>query len=73
MTFLTQMLYIWSDAPIVTNRKEGDKIGLGSHYKKLRRLFIDNKIFREGSSKAIVGEQDGHIIFLSFMLLGVSI
>jgi len=35
---------IWSDSPIVIrHRKEGDKIDLGSHHKKLRRLFIDNK------------------------------
>ena len=52
----TDAISIWSDAPIVIrHRKEGDKIDLGSHHKKLRRLFIDNKI---------LGEQDGHIIFL---------
>ena len=56
---------IWSDAPIVIrHRKEGDKIDLGSHHKKLRRLFIDNKILEKDRQKAIVGEQDGHIIFL---------
>lgn len=56
---------IWSEAPIVIrHRKEGDKIDLGSHHKKLRRLFIDNKILEKDRQKAIVGEQDGHIIFL---------
>ena len=56
---------IWSDSPIVIrHRKEGDKIDLGSHHKKLRRLFIDNKILEKDRQKAIVREQDGHIIFL---------
>ena len=56
---------IWSDSPIVIrHRKEGDKIDLGSHHKKLRRLFIDNKILEKDRQKAIIGEQDGHIIFL---------
>ena len=42
---ITDAISIWSDAPIVfRHRKEGDKIDLGSHHKKLRRLFIDNKI-----------------------------
>ena len=51
----TDAISIWSDAPIVIrHRKEGDKIDLGSHHKKLRRLFIDNKIL----------EKDRHIIFL---------
>ena len=61
----TDAISIWSDAPIVIrHRKEGDKIDLGSHHKKLRRLFIDNKILDKDRQKAIVGEQDGHIIFL---------
>ena len=61
----TDAISIWSDAPIVIrHRKEGDKIDLGSHHKKLRRLFIDNKILEKNRQKAIVGEQDGHIIFL---------
>ena len=58
----TDAISIWSDAPIVIrHRKEGDKIDLGSHHKKLRRLFIDNKILEKDRQKAIVG---GHIIFL---------
>ena len=61
----TDAISIWSEAPIVIrHRKEGDKIDLGSHHKKLRRLFIDNKILENDRQKAIVGEQDGHIIFL---------
>ena len=61
----TDAISIWSDAQIVIrHRKEGDKIDLGSHHKKLRRLFIDNKILEKDRQKAIVGEQDGHIIFL---------
>ena len=61
----TDAISIWSDAPIVIrHRKEGDKIDLGSHHKKLRRLFIDNKILEKDRQKAIVGEQDGHILFL---------
>ena len=61
----TDAISIWSDAPIVIrHRKEGYKIDLGSHHKKLRRLFIDNKILEKDRQKAIVGEQDGHIIFL---------
>ena len=61
----TDAISIWSDAPIVIrHRKEGDKIDLGSHHKKLRRLFIDNKILEKDRQKAIIGEQDGHIIFL---------
>lgn len=61
----TDAISIWSDAPIVIrHRKEGDKIDLGSHHKKLRRLFIDNKILEKDRQKAILGEQDGHIIFL---------
>ena len=56
---------IWSDSPIlIRHRKEGDKIDLGSHHKKLRRLFIDNKILEKDRQKAIIGEQDGQIIFL---------
>ena len=56
---------IWSDAPIVIrHRHEGDRIDLGTHHKKLRRLFIDNKISEKDRQKAIIGEQDGQIIFL---------
>ena len=61
----TDTISIWSDSPIVIrHRKEGDKIDLGSHHKKLRRLFIDNKILEKDRQKAIIGEQDGQIIFL---------
>ena len=63
--FNSDTISIWSDSPIVIrHRKEGDKIDLGSHHKKLRRLFIDNKILEKDRQKAIIGEQDGQIIFL---------
>ena len=56
---------IWSDSPItIRHRQKGDKIDFGSHHKKLRRLFIDNKILEKDRQKAIIGEQDGQIIFL---------
>ncbi|MDU6652029.1 MAG: tRNA lysidine(34) synthetase TilS, partial [Streptococcus vestibularis] len=56
---------IWSDAPIlIRHRHEGDMIDLGTHHKKIRRLFIDNKIPYKERQKAIIGEQDGQIIFL---------
>ena len=56
---------IWSDSPIIIrHRQEGDKIDFGSHHKKLRRLFIDNKVSEKDRQKAIVGEQDGQIIFV---------
>ena len=56
---------IWSDAPIlIRHRHKGDMIDLGTHHKKIRRLFIDNKIPYKERQKAIIGEQDGQIIFL---------
>ena len=56
---------IWADSPImIKKKKKGDKIDFGSHHKKLRRLFIDNKIPDKERQKAIIGEQDGQIIFL---------
>ena len=56
---------IWSDAPIlIRHRHEGDMIDLGTNKKKIRRLFIDNKIPYKERKKAIIGEQDGQIIFL---------
>ena len=56
---------IWSDSPItIRHIQKGDKIDFGSHHKKLRRLFIDNKIPDKERQKAIIGEQDGQIIFL---------
>lgn len=56
---------ILSDSPImIRHRQKGDKIDFGTHHKKLRRLFIDNKIPDKERQKAIIGEQDGQIIFL---------
>ncbi len=63
---------IWSDADSgIRHRHEGDRIDLGTHHKKIRRLFIDNKISEKDRQKAIIGEQDGQIIFL--YVAGVSI
>ena len=60
--------YIMEEAPrgrvFSLDKMAEDGIDLGSHHKKLRRLFIDNKILEKDRQKAIVGEQDGHIIFL---------
>ena len=53
---------LFSQEDIVAKTKE---LGhLGSHHKKLRRLFIDNKILEKDRQKAIIGEQDDQIIFL---------
>ncbi|MBM7641867.1 tRNA lysidine(34) synthetase TilS [Streptococcus loxodontisalivarius] len=46
------------------HRQPGDKISLGEGHKKLRRLFIDEKIPLSERSKAVVAEQDGEIIFV---------
>lgn len=49
---------------ILRHRQSGDKIKLGHHTKKLRRLFIDDRISLEDRRSAIVGEQEGEIIFV---------
>lgn len=60
-----QEIFIENTAPILLRqRKAGDKIDFGSFSKKLRRLFIDNKISTQARQEAIVGEQDGKIIFV---------
>ncbi|MBJ8326356.1 tRNA lysidine(34) synthetase TilS [Streptococcus pacificus] len=46
------------------HRKQGDSIKLGSHTKKIRRLFIDGKYSFLERQNAIIGEQDGLIIFV---------
>ncbi|EMC44571.1 tRNA lysidine(34) synthetase TilS [Streptococcus mutans] len=54
-----------NDFPIIIRRrKPGDKIKLGSHSKKLRRLFIDEKIPIFKRSNAIIVEQDSDIILI---------
>ncbi|MCU9533868.1 tRNA lysidine(34) synthetase TilS [Streptococcus sp. CSL10205-OR2] len=49
---------------ILRHRKPGDKIQLGNHSKKIRRLFIDGKYSFLERQNAIIGEQDGFIVFI---------
>ncbi|MGT2637956.1 tRNA lysidine(34) synthetase TilS [Streptococcus ratti] len=54
-----------SDAPIlIRKRRPGDKIQLGSYSKKVRRLFIDEKIPPAKRSEAVIIEQAGEIILI---------
>ena len=56
---------IYSSSPILLRgRQAGDSIDFGNFSKKLRRLFIDEKIPIQERSNAIIGEQDGNIIFV---------
>ncbi|WP_332059199.1 tRNA lysidine(34) synthetase TilS [Streptococcus canis] len=45
-------------------RQKGDRISFGHFSKKLRRLFIDGKFSIADRQKAIIGEQEGKIIFV---------
>lgn len=54
-----------SQSPITLRpRQAGDQIDFGNFHKKLRRLFIDEKIPVKERQKAIIGEQDGVVIFV---------
>lgn len=56
---------IYSSLPIyLRRRKTGDSIDFGNFSKKLRRLFIDEKISVQERLDAIVGEQNHQIIFV---------
>lgn len=56
---------LYSKTPILLRgRKSGDKISFGNFSKKIRRLFIDDKVSIEDRQKAIIGEQEGDIIFI---------
>lgn len=56
---------VYSLHPILLRRRqEGDRIDFGDFSKKLRRLFIDEKIPSQERANAIIGEQDGKIIFV---------
>lgn len=56
---------IYDTSPItLRERKEGDLISFGSFSKKLRRLFIDGKFSIKERNEAIVGLQNGVIIFI---------
>ena len=49
---------------LLRRRQEGDRIDFGKFSTKLRRLFIDEKIPSQERADAIIGEQDGKIIFV---------
>lgn len=56
---------IYSLSPIILrHRQAGDRLSFGNFSKKLRRLFIDDKLSIAERQNAIVGEQDGEIIFV---------
>ncbi|EHJ52517.1 tRNA lysidine(34) synthetase TilS [Streptococcus macacae] len=56
---------IKSDSPIIIRkRKPGDKIQLGNYSKKIRRLFIDDKIPASKRLDAIILEQDKEILLI---------
>ncbi|MGT2907587.1 tRNA lysidine(34) synthetase TilS [Streptococcus dentiloxodontae] len=58
-------IVIDADNPLILrHRQAGDKIDFGTHHKKIRRLFIDEKISQEERSKAIIGQQGDAIIFI---------
>lgn len=60
-----EYLPLYSLNPILLRkRRSGDSINFGNFSKKLRRLFIDEKISNQEREKAIVGEQNGDIIFV---------
>ena len=56
---------VYSQQPIILRRRQaGDCIDFGTFTKKLRRLFIDEKIPSQKRADAIIGEQDEKIIFV---------
>ncbi|HEO4657187.1 TPA: tRNA lysidine(34) synthetase TilS [Streptococcus agalactiae] len=56
---------IYDTSPIILRRrKEGDRIFLGNHTKKIRRLFIDEKITLKDREEAVIGEQNKELIFV---------
>ncbi|MGT2926405.1 tRNA lysidine(34) synthetase TilS [Streptococcus cuniculipharyngis] len=58
-------LVVTSRSPIqLRQRQAGDVLDFGTYHKKLGRWFIDEKISKDEREKAIVGEQDGKIIFV---------
>lgn len=58
-------LPVFSQLPIrLRYRRVGDILDFGHFHKKLRRWFIDEKIPKNERAKAIVGEQEGKIIFV---------
>lgn len=56
---------VYSSHPILLRQRQaGDSIDFGTFSKKLRRLFIDEKIPIQERADAIIGEQDKKIIFV---------
>lgn len=56
---------VYSRSPILLrSRKPGDRIDFGHFQKKLRRLFIDEKISQKDREQAIVAEQDAKVLFV---------
>lgn len=56
---------LYSQSPILLRPKQaGDRLQLGYFSKKLSRLFIDDKVSLLDRKQAIVGEQDGEIVFV---------
>lgn len=59
----TLVIPLFSQNPLfIRPRQTGDKLALGDYSKKLRRLFIDEKLTQEERKAAIVIEQDQKII-----------
>ena len=58
-----QAISVSRETPILLrHRKTGDFLRLKGHHKKLRRLFIDQKILFEEREKAIIVEQNQQIL-----------
>ncbi|WP_244295450.1 tRNA lysidine(34) synthetase TilS [Streptococcus halichoeri] len=59
------MIPLYSLSSVTIRRRQaGDSINFGTFTKKLRRLFIDNKIPQKARERAIIGEQNGQVIFI---------
>ena len=58
-----QAIFVSRETPLLLrHRKTGDYLRLKGHHKKLRRLFIDQKIPFEEREKAIIVEQNQQIL-----------
>lgn len=62
---LSLAIPLYDNSPItLRHRQAGDKISFGHFTKKVRRLFIDDKLSQKEREEAIIGEQKGEIIFI---------
>lgn len=62
---LSLAIPLYDNSPItLRHRQAGDKISFGDFTKKVRRLFIDDKLSQKEREEAIIGEQKGEIIFI---------